>query len=298
MGRAKIVVPPPVDFVPVPLEHTGHLEVSSVEEPVVEEVTETEEVSTWVSGDMREEEDIPEEEYINEEELERERIAQEKHQEILRQRTEAEIAAKEEAEKNAIILQRAQEILDNPPVITEYVVDPDIAIKLKNQFITEQQTLVETHEKELEELRTKIETLEKTNPSNTNLLAQISQLKTDNERLAKEKEAAEKAREQQILSMRQKASETRGQNVQMNLVKDRRPSLFNRLKNYGKEFLKKRRMEKAITVTVAGYETAIIHRVKIAVPKMLDDMEKMHEQLSILETLVEKYTKTIDTKGR
>ena len=75
----------------------------------------------------------------------------------------------------------------------------------------------------------------------------VVQLTADNERLTKEKEAAERAREQQILAMRQKASETRGQNVQMNLVKDRRPSLLDRIKISIKEYLKKRRIDKATT---------------------------------------------------
>ena len=307
MGRARVVVPPPEDFVPVPLDHTGHLDVPPAEEPVVEEVSETsiqisdtvEEVSTWVSGDMREAEDIPAEEYIDEEELERERIAQEKHEELLRQRAEAERKAKEDAEA----LAKAKELLDNPPVVVETVVetvhvtDPKLEEQIK-KLKKEKKDLSTQHEEEIKNLQVQIDELKRTVPSNPNLLAQITQLTADNERLTREKEAAEKAREQQILAMRQKASETRGQNVQMNLVKDRRPSLLDRIKISIKEYLKKRRIDKATTVTKVGYENAIIHRAKIAVPKMLDDMEKMHEQLSILESLLEKYTKTIDTKNR
>ena len=286
MGRARVVVPPPADFVPVPLEHTGHLDI-----PQVEKVSETsiqisdtvEETTTWISGDMREAEDIP-----DEEELERERIAREKHEELLRQRAEAERRAKEDAEA----LAKAKELLDNPPVVVETVVE---TVEVSDP---KQEEKIKKLKKTVKDLEKEIENLKNTVPSNTNLLAQITQLTADNERLTREKEAAEKAREQQILAMRQKASETRGQNVQMNLVKDRRPSLLDRIKISIKEYLKKRRIDKATTVTKAGYENAIIHRAKIAVPKMLDDMEKMHEQLSILESLLEKYTKTVSTKGR
>ena len=296
MGRARVVVPPPEDHGIVPLDHTGHLDVPPTEEPVVEEVSETsiqisdtvEEVSTWVSGDMREAEDIPAEEYIDEEELERERIAQEKHEELLRQRAEAERKAKEDAEA----LAKAKELLDNPPVVVETVVE---TVHVTDPKLEEQ---IKKLKKEKKDLLDQIEDLQKTVPSDSNLQSQIDQLIADNERLTREKEAAEKAREQQILAMRQKASETRGQNVHMNLVKDRRPSLLDRMKISIKEYLKKRRIDKATTVTKAGYENAIIHRAKIAVPKMLDDMEKMHEQLAILESLLEKYTKTIDIKNR
>ena len=296
MGRARVVVPPPEDFVPIPLDHTGHLNVSPAEEPVVENVSETsiqisdtvEELATWVSGDMREAEDIPEEEYIDEEELERERIAREKHEELLRQRA----AAEQEAKENAQALAKAKELLENPPVVVETVVE---TVHVTDPKLEEQ---IKKLKKDKKELLDQIESLKKTVPSNPNLLAQISQLTADNERLTREKEAAERAREQQILAMRQKASETRGQNVQMNLVKDRRPPLLDRIKIFIKDYLKKRRIDKATTITKAGYENAIIHRAKIAVPKMLDDMEKMHEQLAILESLLEKYTKTIDTKNR
>ena len=296
MGRARVVVPPPADFVPVPLEHTGHLEQSKPED-IVEEVSETsiqisdtvEEVSTWVSGDMREAEDIPAEEYIDEEELERERIAQEKHEELLRQRELAEQKAKEDAEA----LAKAKELLENPPVVVETVVE---TVHVTDPKLEEQ---IKKLKKEKKELQEKNEELLKTVPSDNNLQEKIDRLVADNERLTREKEAAEKAREQQILAMRQKAiQQSRGQNVQMNLVKDRKQPLIDRIKISIKEFLKKRRVEKATTVTLAGYETAIIHRAKIAVPKMLDDIEKMHEQLTILETLLEKYTKTIDTKNR
>lgn len=297
MGRARVVVPPPADFVPVPLEHTGHLEQSVIEETTIEEVSETsiqisdtaEETSSWISGDMREAEDISAEEYIDEAELERERIAQEKHEELLRQRAIAEQKAKEDAEA----LAKAKEILENPPVVVETVVE---TVHITDPKLEEQINKLKKEKKELQE---KNEELQKIVPSDSILQSKIDQLIADNERLTREKEAAEKAREQQILAMRQKAiQQSRGQNVQMNLVKDRKPPLLDRIKIFVKEFLKKRRIEKATTVTLAGYETAIIHRAKIAVPKMLDDIEKMHEQLTILETLIEKYTKTIDSKGR
>lgn len=295
MGRARVVVPPPADFIPVPLEHTGHLEQPSIEEPIVEEVSETsiqisdttEEVTSWISGDMREAEDVSEE--CDSEELEKERIAREKHEELLRQRAEAERKAREDEEAIA----KAKELLENPPVVVKTVVE---TVHVTDPKLEEE---VKKLKKDKKALQDQIAVLNKTVPSDANLQAQIDQLIADNKRLTEEKEAAERAREQQIVAMRQKATQqSRGQNVHMNLVKDRRPPLFDRIKIFVKDFLRKRRIEKATSVTKAGYENAIIHRAKIAVPKMLDDMEKMHEQLSILESLLEKYVKTVEPKGR
>ena len=108
-------------------------------------------------------------------------------------------------------------------------------------------------------------------------------LREENERLTREKEAAEKAREEKILAARKKMTEQKGN--QLNIVEQRKPSLLSRLK----EYLRKRRIKKA-TVSIKNIETAIIERARIAVPKILDDMEKVHEELVILEELLAQYT--------
>lgn len=209
MGRAKVVAPPPKDYVPEPLVAPPIEEI--VEEVIVEEVSE---ISIQISDTV--EESSPEE-------LERERIAQEKHEEIIRQKA----AAEKEAKRQARLAKRAAKK------------DPE-------------------------------------------LLAEVEALRQANEQLAKDKEAAEKAREETILAMRNKATEERGN--QLNIVKQRKPSLWNRFK----DFFRRRRIELA-TVGIKNYETAILQRARIAVPKMLDDLEKMHEQLTILEELIAKY---------
>jgi hypothetical protein len=106
-------------------------------------------------------------------------------------------------------------------------------------------------------------------------------LREENQRLIREKEAAEKAREDQIVKMRQKATDQKGS--KLNMVEARKPSLLSRLK----DFLRRRRIQLA-TVPRANYEQAIIHQASVAVPKMLDEIEKMHESLTILEELLAK----------
>jgi hypothetical protein len=113
--------------------------------------------------------------------------------------------------------------------------------------------------------------------------AELQSLREENQRLINEKEAAEKAREDQIVKMRQKATEQKVSH-QLNIVNPSKPSIKNRIKH----FFRKRRIERA-TISVANYEHAIIHQAAVAVPKMLDEIEKMHESLTILEELLEKH---------
>lgn len=220
MGRAKIVAPPPKDYVPEPL----------VAEPVEIQIEETV-INEWTEGTMVEE-TVVEEPTPSPEELERERIAQEKYLDIQRQKENAE----KEAKRQARLQKKAAKK------------DPELA-------------------------------------------AEVEALRAANEQLAREKEAAEKAREETILAMRNKATEERGN--QLNLVTQRQPSLWSRIK----AFFRRRRIEMA-TVAKSNYEVAIIQRARVAVPKMLDDIERMHEQLTILEELIAKYVERQKIKDR
>ena len=112
--------------------------------------------------------------------------------------------------------------------------------------------------------------------------AELQSLREENQRLISEKEAAEKAREDQIVKMRQKATDQKGS--QLNIVEARKPSLLSRIK----DFFRRRRIQLA-TVPRANYEQAIINQASVAVPKMLDEIEKMHESLTILEELLAKH---------
>ena len=69
------------------------------------------------------------------------------------------------------------------------------------------------------------------------------------------------------------------------MVEARKPSLVSKIKS----FLKQRRIKSATNPLHTNYEFAIIQQASVAVPKMLDDMEKMHENLVILEELLVKY---------
>ncbi len=193
MGRARVVAPPPQDYIPEPLVPPP---------PPPEEIIAEE----WIDGNLEEEIVEIETNEPSQEELEKDRIAQEKHEELQRQKAEQESV----------------------------------------------------------------------------ISAELQSLREENQRLIREKEAAERAREEQIVKMRQQATDQKGS--QLNMVVARKPSLLSRMK----DFLRRRRIQIA-TIPRGNYEQAIIHQASVAVPKMLDEIEKMHESLTILEELLAKH---------
>lgn len=230
MARARIVAPPPQDYIPEPLVSTPPLEIVEEQE--------------WIEGNMQEAVEVETIE-PSQEELDRERIAQEKHEELQRQK----LAVEEESKVAAETIAKAKEIVENPPVKIETVIE------------------------------TIVETVHVTDPQ---LMEELRILREVNEKLAAEKKAAEQAREDQIVKMRQQATDQKGS--QLNMVQARKPTLLSRIK----DFFKRRRIELA-TIPRANYEQAIINQASVAVPKMLDDIEKMHESLTILEELLAKH---------
>jgi hypothetical protein len=229
MARARVVAPPPQDYIPEPLVSAP----LPPEEVVVEE---------WIEGNFQEEIIEVEINEPSQEELDREKIAQEKHEELQRQK----LAIEEESKVTAETIAKAKEILENPPVVIEKV----------------------------------IETVHVTDPK---LVEELQILKEENEKLARENAAAARAKEEQILKARQQATDQKGS--KLNMVEARKPSLVSKIKS----FLKQRRIKSATNPLHTNYEFAIIQQASVAVPKMLDDMEKMHENLVILEELLVKY---------
>jgi hypothetical protein len=231
MARARVVAPPPKDYIPEPL----------VAPPPPPEIVEEQE---WIDGNMQEAVEVETIE-PSQEELDREKIAQEKHEELQRQK----LAVEEESKVAAETIAKAKEIVENPPVKIETVIE------------------------------TIVETVHVTDPK---LVEELQILKEVNEKLTREKEAAEKTREDQIVKMRQQATDQGSS--QLNMVQARKPTLLSRIK----DFFKRRRIQLA-TIPRANYEQAIINQATVAVPKMLDEIEKMHENLTILEELLVKH---------
>jgi hypothetical protein len=245
MGKARVVAPPPQDHIPEPLVSLPPLP----EEVVMEE---------WVDGNFQEEIIEVEINELSQEELDREKIAQEKHEELQRQK----LAIEEESKVAAEAIAKAKEILENPPVVIEKVIE------------------------------TVIETVHVTDPK---LVEELQILKEENEKLARENAAAAKIKEERIVKMRQQATEQRSNQhmVQLNMT-PKIPSLISKIKT----LFRNRRIKSATNVGIKNYETAILERARIAVPKLLDDIEKMHEQLTILEDLLTKYNEVKSTQEK
>jgi hypothetical protein len=125
--------------------------------------------------------------------------------------------------------------------------------------------------------------------------AELQNLREENQRLTREKEAAERAKEEQIVKMRQQATDQRNNQhmIQLNMT-PKIPSLISKIKT----LFRNRRIKSATNVGIKNYETAILERARIAVPKLLDDIEKMHEQLTILEDLLAKYSEVKSTQEK
>lgn len=260
MGRARVVTPPPVDYVPEPL----------VAPPP--EVTEEVAITEWMDSNLTDLIEEIEQAEPSAEELEKERIAQERYEEIQRKKQEeAERLAKIEEDKR-IALEEAEEA---KRLLAE---EKDRLAAIAHEQLQkkkEEETVVASREKLAKKDK-------KESKIAAELAAEMEELRRQNEELTRQKEAAEKAREEQILKARQQATEKRGS--QLNIVQARKPSIKSRIK----DFFKRRRIQLA-TVPRGNYEQAIIHQASVAVPKMLDDIEKMHERLTILEELLVKH---------
>ena len=76
MGKARVVSPPPKDFIP---------------EPLVSPLPEILEEQEWLDGNLEEEITETEQNEPSSEELEKEKIAQEKYEELQRKKAEEEL---------------------------------------------------------------------------------------------------------------------------------------------------------------------------------------------------------------
>jgi len=185
--------------------------------------------------------------------------------------------------KARVVSQPPKDYIPEPLVFVEVVLE-----ELPDELLQEEIVEVEDIEPSQEELekdriaQEKHEELQQKKVEQESIVsAELQRLREENQKLTREKEAAEKAREDQIVKMRQQATDQKGS--QLNMVEARKPSLLSRIKT----FFRRRRIQLA-TVPRANYEQAIINQAAVAVPKMLDEIEKMHESLTILEELLAK----------
>ena len=188
-------------------------------------------------------------------------------------------------------------LVSAPPPPEEVVAEEWIEGNFQEEIIEVE--IIEPSQEELEKGRIAQEKYEelqrKKAEEESRISAELQNLREENQRLTREKEAAERAKEEQIVKMRQQATDQRNNQhmIQLNMT-PKIPSLISKIKT----LFRNRRIKSATNVGIKNYETAILERARIAVPKLLDDIEKMHEQLTILEDLLTKYSEVKSTQEK
>jgi hypothetical protein len=184
-----------------------------------------------------------------------------------------------------------------PPPPEEVVVEEWIEGNFQNEIVEDE--IIEPSQEELEKERIAQEKYEelqrKKTEEESRISAELQNLREENQRLTREKETAERVKEEQIVKMRQQATDQRNNQhmIQLNMT-PKTPSIISKIKT----LFRNRRIKSATNVGIKNYETAILERARIAVPKLLDDIEKMHEQLTILEDLLTKYNEVKSTQEK
>jgi hypothetical protein len=188
-------------------------------------------------------------------------------------------------------------LVSAPPPPEEVVAEEWIEGNFQEEIIEVE--IIEPSQEELDRERIAQEKYEelqrKKAEEESRISAELQNLREENQRLTREKEAAERAKEEQIVKMRQQATDQRNNQhmIQLNMT-PKIPSLISKIKT----LFRNRRIKSATNVGIKNYETAILERARIAVPKLLDDIEKMHEQLTILEDLLTKYSEVKSTQEK
>jgi hypothetical protein len=188
-------------------------------------------------------------------------------------------------------------LVSAPPPPEEVVAEEWIEGNFQEEIIEVE--IIEPSQEELDRERIAQEKYEelqrKKAEEESRISAEMQSLREENQRLTREKEAAERAKEEQIVKMRQQATDQRNNQhmIQLNMT-PKIPSLISKIKT----LFRNRRIKSATNVGIKNYETAILERARIAVPKLLDDIEKMHEQLTILEDLLTKYSEVKSTQEK
>ena len=188
-------------------------------------------------------------------------------------------------------------LVSAPPPPEEVVAEEWIEGNFQEEIIEVE--IIEPSQEELDRERIAQEKYEelqrKKTEEESRISAEMQSLREENQRLTREKEAAERAKEEQIVKMRQQATDQRNNQhmIQLNMT-PKIPSLISKIKT----LFRNRRIKSATNVGIKNYETAILERARIAVPTLLDDIEKMHEQLTILEDLLTKYSEVKSTQEK
>jgi hypothetical protein len=282
MGRARVVAPPPTDFIPVPLEKShDELIAETYVEPLLEkhiQISNTVETFDHIIVEAKEE-------------TKPDKKQKKKEKEILASRELGIIKRKSAELENKVAslteqLETERRLSDE--LMSSTTAEHKGAITMLQSMLTKIQDERDGLAKEqenitlrnrnagIEESRLRAKQAEDHKKDVDALKAQLAEL---NQKLVT-------AREDALISFREEQALKRiKEEIVSNVTEIHQikssPTWWSNLVS----FFKRKRIELTMK-TITNMDAAIVVRAKFAIPKMLDDIEKIHDQLSILEEMI------------
>lgn len=319
MGKAKIISPPPEGYVPVPLEQT-HVSYDANNDGVIDE---QDDILIQQMEEEKEAERLAKEEEIRKKDelakqihqdiLKKKKVEERKAKRTQQKAEKTIVATRENVQLKRSVEKKDAELLALAEKITELEssLAETTSAQLKVVAEQEEQTKTVLHEtylkhdgameqmrKEMDVLRNQKIAAEKARDDTLMKYREQSvgqsQLRTKEsariaelEKQLKETEAKiQVAREEALLIFRQEQSNKR--ETQVRAAQDLKVQNIKMKSTWWSSFVSfiKRKKVELSMAGITNYEAAVIVRTKFAIPKMLDDIERMHEQLAILEEMI------------
>jgi len=284
MGRARVVAPPPKDYVPVPLNVSGiNVDLPQEATQSTNEIIENL-VETPTSADVVV---TPTTEVIVEK---AKRKTNKKEREILASRSLGLYKKKNESLEEEVKQLKEQIVrIENESTGSISMLKSLLHSTQdeRNNLLKEQENVaVRNRDANNEESRLRAKLAEE----NKKVVAELTQkiIELNQQLITAKEDALVQFREEQTLK---KIKEQVSANItEIHEIKSS-PTWYSNLIT----FFKRKKIELTMK-TITNMDAAIIVRAKYAIPRMLDDIEKIHEQLSILEEMISMLQKSKNPK--
>ena len=284
MGRARVVAPPPKDYVPVPLNVSGiNVDLPQEATQSTNEIIENL-VETPTSADVVV---TPTTEVIVEK---AKRKTNKKEREILASRSLGLYKKKNESLEEEVKQLKEQIVrIENESagsISTLKSLLHSTQDERNNLLREKENVAVRNRDANNEESRLRAKLAEE----NKKVVAELTQkiIELNQQLITAKEDALVQFREEQTLK---KIKEQVSANItEIHEIKSL-PTWYSNLI----AFFKRKKIELTMK-TITNMDAAIIVRAKYAIPRMLDDIEKIHEQLSILEEMISMLQKSKNPK--
>jgi hypothetical protein len=293
MGRVRIVAPPPENFIPVPLEQT-HVSIDVNNDGVIDvkdeiELKQDEESRLKLEEEIKRKDEIAKQ--IHQDLLKKKKLDEKKKLRAEKAATKTILATRENSQLKAILKKKdiqIEELLTKISSIESSI--SETALKQEGAIDLMRKEISLMREQKLAAEKARDETLMKYREQSvgqsqlrTKESARIVELETE---LKETKAKIQVAREEALLIFREEQS--RKKETQIRAAQDLKIQNIKSSSTWWSNFVafvKRKKIELSMA-GITNYEAAVIVRTKFAIPKMLDDIERMHEQLAILEEMI------------